>query len=1266
MEEKEGSDWKVRQDTYDNILKQMSDPTPQLLQQLQTDLPKYLADVNPNCLRVALSICDLYFSNATSINYSQIARILIDKSFTTNRQANAEAATALLLKCIHHSHDSVLNYVYDELNSKSPKIVRAMISLLGACINEFGNADANAIVDHLSPLLDHRDQAIRKEANAVIQQAKSAPSKPHEQVSSQPIQSPPHSRPKSPAKEVASRPIPEPARRNRSPVHKKLRNTQSSAAIWSSWVSKSTLELLKHPKWSNVLSGFEELKKQYTEDNGNPSACVYGLTTLFVGRTFTLKVMLNLLNDILFYIKEDKMNLTDDSIAAILHFVPDKITDKKLESQLYEMTDIVCELMTPPYVFQAFYQHLSAKNYAVPAQLCNYFSHVILTFGDESKLNPDEVAEKLKPLCNHSDPNVRKAAIDCIAALAAVFGESVLDGFHSLKSVQLNDIKKQISSMGTIQATRNTIQRSGSPKRTEASPPKKKNESPPASRVANTSLKPKNLEAPQSNNNEHKPPMKKQRTLPVPKNYSQPVNNRDEFIPSRLVQIISRTSNTTETRKACDELEDVLNRALELRGPSSVKLNEFTSLFSAMTPWFTESSIDVVSSISKVLLLSLKLIDPNDMKNIDVSFVMDSILLLNYQEKQIKNNTVSILNEFNSKIPDFIQDFILEQFNQLNPKGKKSAVIFIRDLNFIMTVQPFLQFMISIMSDKDEELREAASMLIQKFIQLPNAVKEIKETVEHFKSTKKNQVLAYLNSKEVGSYFLQKPTMQQKEHRETKIDCFLPLKIMNASEKPSPLTEKVEHYCQRFFNLSSDFSSTNQAVIEEISSFFLNAAESEFESISFTLDIIFLWWVQLALSIDQEESFSEIFKFMLRLLSVLDNHQRKLDEFEMNLILPIVLECVGRGYLDENCAEIETLVFELSPTEFLIPSLVMILGKVASVNALQADFNALLELIPKYGLGNTQADLINAATRLHSALSNNPSKNPDLYQTSVSFIEFLKKKGFISSTLESRPISRCNLSTKISAKLKQPSILVYQWIVDLSSQDTQVIIQALKAISQQLKAEPNIFEPHLEALIVSLITSVHTYFQSDPPQNRLCKYIAFCLLTLFNETTLKNTIPQIFVQQLVYEMLTHLSNGINETVLNQVLNALIVKLINDCTMYAFVALLSAINEFNNDQFTERWIRLALKCFEACGNTICDMKNEDNICESLLLVNQMLTKNRIDELESSAIGTKIIGILKTYVNLVFEKFGDVANSKEFQKKLSSDAEIYKLIDSSVIV
>ena len=379
----------------------------------------------------------------------------------------------------------------------------------------------------------------------------------------------------------------------------------------------------------------------------------------------------------------------------------------------------------------------------------------------------------------------------------------------------------------------------------------------------------------------------------------------------------------------------------------------------------------------------------------------------------------------------------------------------------------------------------------------------------------------------------------------------------------------------------------------------------------------------------------------------------------------------------------------MTPISILLPVLVQILGNVTSIFTVKADFNALTEILPQIDFkeqndddekdsnsftnhekSNLIHEIYRTVTKIQNVLMKDVNKNPDLLQSVQNFIDFLYKSGFIDkgSLFEAQQnrSSHCSLSKTISDRLKSPSVLVYQWIVDLSSQDNQITIQALKSISNQLKTDPSIFEPHLEALTLWLITSVHTYFSIDPPPSRLCKYIALCLLTLFNETSLKDVISNEFIQQLIYEILTHLSNGINESVLNQVLNALIIKLIDDCTMFAFIGLLTALNEFQNkENYTEKWIRLGLKCFEACGVRICEVKNEEDIKQSIVLINKFLGRHGVEELQSSQIGIKIIFVLRSYLKLVYERFDDIVNTKEMKRKLGSGSEINKLMQDDQI-
>ena len=1233
MDEKDGgSDWKVRQALYEQVLTSMSDPSPHLLQQLQADLPKYLSDVNPNCLRTALSICELYFASANSINYPQIAQILVDKCFTTNRPGNAEAATALLLKCISKSKDIVLGKIFDELSSKSPKIVRAMIAVLSAHIQATGTSDAAAIIDNLTPLQDHRDQAIRKEATAAIALARGAAPPPQKPPS-------PQARARSPARPQSHDNTK--AARQRSPAHKKRASPATSSSTWTAWVSKETLELFHSSKWTGVVEGLEKLRRQYTEEGGNGSACAYGLTTVFLGKMYTPKVMNQMVSEILFYMKEDLTNLTDDAINACLHFVIDKITEKRLEAQIFEMADLVCELMTPPYVFGVFYPHLSAKNPQLPARIVNYFTHCILAFGADSQLNVDDVSREMKPLCDHSDQNVRKAVFGCIGALATVYGDAVLDSFRSLKQAQLTDVRKSMNLANTTKvATRTTI----SPKARQVSPPKKSTvpEPVPLQQVASRTSPKKIKMSPR---------------------HSMGTDNA-EFIPSRLISGLNKSGSALDCRKALDELEEHLERTLEMRGPNSIQQSEFTSVFSALKPWFTDSSTSVVSSVAKVLSLCFKLVRTDQVKNISKDFLSDIFQMLNYTQKTIRSQTLTVLGDISKSYPGFVADVFLPAFATIGVDGKKPALTLLRDLEFDMTIDKFLPFIVNCLVQKSEDLREASSPIVHRFLRLPGAADAVRDYVSGYPPSKKNAILSMIDgdapAATTANVFLTSPTESQRTYRHEKIDPFLPLKVMNGTEVPDVLTDLLVLHGKRYFAIDFAGETADPAEITKVGSVFLNAARNSFDNLSLVVDIVFLWWAQQSLLIRHQDGFDSSFEFMNSFLTVLLEHRRTLDQFEIALVLPTVLECVGREY--SACVPIKALLQKLTPANVFLVTVIRILGSVTSVFAVQADLDTLLAVLPTAKSNEFKSELARTASRLHMILAKEPTKNPKLFATSTQFLEYLKSIGALATVSEPRPISQCTLNPKIEAKMKSPQILVYGWIVDLGSQDGQTVIQALKAISSKLKTNPEIFEPHLEVLTVSIINLIHFHLADPSSDERLNKYCTFCLLSLFNETSLKNVIPPVFVHQLVYELLTHLSNGVNEAMLNQVLNALIVKLIDDCTVFAFQGLLSAIGEYENkDMFTDRWIKLALKCFEACGVRICEVGQEDDVKEAIIMLEAFLEMHPHERLLSSSFGPKILHIARSFVELVVEKFSNVVNSREIRKRLGPNPKFMDLLE-----
>jgi hypothetical protein len=475
---------------------------------------------------------------------------------------------------------------------------------------------------------------------------------------------------------------------------------------------------------------------------------------------------------------------------------------------------------------------------------------------------------------------------------------------------------------------------------------------------------------------------------------------------------------------------------------------------------------------------------------------------------------------------------------------------------------------------------------------------------------------------------------------------------MNGSQDRSVLASTLAGMAAKFFSLP--FASTNPQDISLVADHFLQAAKSDFDSVSLIVDIVFLWWAAQPLVNDDREILEVAFNFLVQFLLIVERNQRLLSEFEITIVLPIVLECVGRSY--ELCLEIQRKLRGLCPPPIFLRVLVHVFTLVTSVYALQADLNLLLEILPTTKWDDVRADVIKTSTNLHNVLSKDPATNRELFQTSERLISFLKSSGAIQSN---RHRSHCVLNPKIAMKMKSPSMLLYKWIVSLSSDDPATLISSLKEISRQLKADAKIFEPHLESVTVSLISLIHTFFAVEELDIRLCKYIAFCLHTVFESMPLKDHLAPPLVQQLLYELVTHLSNGVNEPVLHQVLNNLIVKLIEDCTVSAFSGLIGLISEYENrDQFTEKWVKLSLKCFDACGARLCTAANEEDIKAVLFGLERFFQKFAYEYLQASQFGIRIIGVFKAFVGLLSGKFPDLVNSRDVRKKLVATAALFE--------
>jgi len=195
----------------------------------------------------------------------------------------------------------------------------------------------------------------------------------------------------------------------------------------------------------------------------------------------------------------------------------------------------------------------------------------------------------------------------------------------------------------------------------------------------------------------------------------------------------------------------------------------------------------------------------------------------------------------------------------------------------------------------------------------------------------------------------------------------------------------------------------------------------------------------------------------------------------------------------------------------------------------------------------------------------------------------------------------------VTQTLNSPELLLYQWIADIASQDVHVAIAALKAISAQLKKDSAIFSNHVDALMMSLLTKMQSQFAVVPLPVRMCKYVAFSILTLCTETKLAVTISDDAISQLCTELLKNLSAGLNESILNQVLNAIVLKLIEDSPLRSFQSFLKMLGDSDSGSPDKR-MRLALKCFEASGLRLGEVGTDADLASAIEMAQGFLARD----------------------------------------------------------
>lgn len=1249
MQKDNSGDWKTRQAKYEKILDNMKDPEPELLKELDSNIVSYLSDPNPNCIHTVLLICDLYFKKGQSINYLEISNILIDKAFTTGKQANNDIATNLVMNCIDNCKNQVFLNVCEKLSSKSPKVVKAILLILKSFLEKYNESDeCNTIIKFVSPLTTNRDPLIRKESSEILKvaqlrvggddekqeseknMASKKTLKPVNSVKQEEIKKEQHvktqiQKKESPKKEIKSK-------------EKSIKHINNALDAWESWVSQDILENLNHHKWNYVVEGINGLKRMYNEEDGNPTVCAYGLSTIFIGKTFTPKVMNILTSDILFYLKEANGNLTDDTILAVLNFINDKLSDKKLETVLFEIADIICEISSPWNVLNSFCHNFTAKSPMLLLNTLHYLIHCLQKFGKDDSIHAEEIMRQISNLISHSDQNIRKSVNECISLINSLFGEIILDENKPKQNSVNNEQIVQQPKTNIISQTKKRQSTIGIKQKIQA----QQNRIPDDGKEQNDLVS--------------KLPTKRTRASLQPKSSTKVIKNNDndfeendnELIPKSALDIIFKSNSILEYRKAFDEIAKTLSKHLEANEKSSFHYSDFEQLFSIIKKFFKENKSALVGSLVQVLDYSFQLINKDDIQLVPKSFLSEMFLLFGYSGNNIKTTLTKVLVNIGSLYQNFVKDVFLPMFSQLNDDCKKSGILVITELDFEMNIEDYLELILFCLIDDSLEINDRKTILVQKYLMLPNSLNYIKKSIKSLPLTKKEYILSQLDSSN-DSIFDNTPTINDKKNREDSIDSSIFIKIINTTCSISIVTNILSKYCKNIFRFQLEQIINDKNQVSDTCEILAFAAKNEFEKFELVIDIIFLWWTRSIIYDSNTQClFSLLTSFLKKVLLIFkEENKRKLTTFELKIILPIIFEFSGKGFSQFD--EIENLILENSSLDLFVEVTVQILNEIESVDAIKESANIILKNVSSIDQCNKSQfnDII-------TKLNKNSKQIPEFAEIANSFINVISSQ---SVSNQRNRNSKCSINQNILNYTQESEFMVYNWISSISSCNINEVIKAIKAISGQLQIEPKVIEKHNKALLTSIIIAMHKSFEAN--QIRLSKYLAFCLLTLFDESSLSKTITDIEVQQVIFEMITQLSNNIDEPILNQVLNAIIVKIIDTAPIFAFRGLLKTFDEYQNPNLNDKWILLAIKCFEACCSRIADAFNESIIIESLIILNDFFKENSSCYLMQTSIEKKFMRCFQNYLKIINQKDPNLLSYK-LNGIINPKSHIFKLL------
>ncbi|EAY14366.1 hypothetical protein TVAG_255580 [Trichomonas vaginalis G3] len=1260
------SDWKIRMEKYVNILASLQDENSPDLYNIEQNVIQYVSDVNPNSQLVGLQICEQLLNMQRQLNYQQLTKALLDKSFT-GRPQNAQKATEIIKICYNNSSEPVMQTLLEELSSKSPKIVSAVMSIFSDLAPILPESSRQQVMSAIFPLLQNRLPNTRKEANDLhtklgmpyaaqpqpVQQQQTRENLPPASVqpprpqlttiakSTPKTRELPQEAPQpTPTPVIPSSSTPKSLQEPRKSLRKKSAIFGSAAGSWNSFVSEENKKNLMSHKPMDVTAGLDGLMKQFNDDQTAGNACAYGLFSSFVSRTFAPKVMNQLTSSILTYLKTDPSSISEDTYTAGVNFFIDKITEKRMEKDIFEIGDIILANISANSFFQQLYPSMGAKNPALLTRTSNYITHVLRTYGQNTGLDSNEIAEQVKPLTGNPDPNVRKAANEVVATLAQVYGQSILDGFSMLKKAQMDDIMKMISTNPLPNPAPLAVE---APQQVQISVPPKISNIPPQNQapssltpsqqapmshrqsISNSSAKGEPVKLPKRNSLKPKPKQDFQLDFtPVEEDYrpppkSQPPERKpieEGNFPQKLIDNLSQSRTSNDAKKAIEELDNQCGKLLSTKGERSLKYKDVSEVLKVLGPWLSDQNVNILFSICKLMERVILLLGRN-IKSAPVSLLSLLFNTLNFPNQRLKGAAMDMLNKLSEVDDRFVNEIFATAFRDLTDEGKSTALTFIMTVNFTPDVQSLAQLVADLITDQFEP--ENAEPFIEKFLE-NGGKEELKDLAKKMVPAKRSLIMRAIHEEDSVSIFVDQDSTRS-IRKSSNFDRILAIKILNGENSAETA---IELQWRSIFNLrlihqSPDtFKVESAAVIAQI-----KKGTPDFSSY---LDLILIWTlINRKLQID----------FVSQLYDIMESESISLDNNSLSIALPLALS-LSQDFIQRT----QKLSQENS---YFVENLKLICENSTNIDILVELFTFLktLALSPE-----DKQFFEQQSQRISQEFDDERLKN-------------------VISTMTIKSNVMIEMSDELRERMEGSTLLVYEWIHQLSSPDNAQSVSAFKAISKQLEVDASVFNNHLDALVLAIIAKVHVFFAAEPPPVRLYKYIAFCIFSLLEKTDLPSVIRPSVVKQLMLEVITRLCNGVEDQMSNQSLNFIILKLMDTCTSLSFKALIDALMQCIDGMFPERWVKIALKCFDACVQHITQddnqqkSGNEDEISVCVIESENVFKKTGYKTLKETELGQRIIQTLKKFIGSVKEQYPSVLERPDVVKALGQRSVILSI-------